>query len=305
MVLGVSAWTPGAVSAQGLDTSMSFFISSANPGKGANLGGLEGADAHCQALAEAVGADMHVWHAYLSTQGDSVTPGVNARDRIGLGPWYNAKGVKVAESVADLHSNENKLSKENSLTEKGEMVNGRGDSPNRHDILTGTRADGTAFKPGADSTCSDWTSETTGSAMVGHHDRHGIASNIDSTSWNQSHMSNGCSLANLVSTGGGGLIYCFASEVAVGVGKGRGGESRSPSIQRAWLIELNRQGGMVLQVPEGMDPRKAVFTVFSLDGRRLVELRPDAARREVDWNGRDAGGRRLAAGMYRIRAAER
>lgn len=284
---------------------MSFFISSSNPGQGANLGGLAGADAHCQALAEAAGAGEHEWHAYLSTQGVGNEPGMNARDRIGIGPWYNAKGVKVAQNVADLHSANNKLSKENSLTEKGEIVNGRGDSPNRHDILTGTRADGTAFKSGADSTCSNWTSASTGAAMLGHHDRHGVASNIDSTSWNQAHLSSGCSAANLVGTGGNGFIYCFASETAVGVGKRPGREARSPSVGRTWLLELNQREGITLQVPEGMDPLKAVLSVFTLEGRKLVELKPVAARREVEWNGRDAGGHRVAMGMYRVRAEER
>lgn len=192
------------ISAQ--DTSLSFFITSVGSGDGANLGGLKGADAHCQKLAAAAGAGSKTWRAYLSTGGKSP---VNARDRIGSGPWYNAKGVRVAMNVDDLHSDNNKLSKENSLTEKGEMVNGRGDSPNRHDIITGSRLDGTSFSDDQDHTCSDWSSNgEDGSAGVGHHDRQGGGQNP--TSWNAAHGSRGCSQANLEGTGGFGLFYCFA-----------------------------------------------------------------------------------------------
>ncbi len=186
---------------------MSFFITSAGPGNGANLGGLSGADAHCQKLAAAAGPGGRTWRAYLSgTEGGKP---VNARDRIGAGPWVNAKGVTVAQSVADLHSDNNKLSKENSITEKGEVVNGRGDTPNRHDILTGSQLDGTAFTDGADHTCSNWTSSAgDGSAQVGHHDRQGGGANP--TSWHSAHGSKGCSQENLRGTGGDGLFYCFA-----------------------------------------------------------------------------------------------
>ena len=185
---------------------MSFFITSAGPGAGANLGGLAGADAHCQKLAAAAGAGGRTWRAYLSGT-DGGKP-VNARDRIGAGPWFNAKGVKVADTVADLHSDNNTLSKENSITEKGEVVNGRGDTPNRHDILTGSQLDGTAFTDGGDHTCSNWTSGGEGSAHVGHHDRQGGGQNP--TSWNSAHGSRGCSQENLRGTGGDGLFYCFA-----------------------------------------------------------------------------------------------
>ena len=185
-------------------SSMTFFITSAGPGKGADLGGLEGADKHCQALATAAGAGSHTWHAYLSAS--SPKP-VNAKDRIGSGPWTNVKGVVVATNVADLHSDKNKLSKENSLTEKGEVVNGRGDTPNKHDILTGSNMDGTLA---ADATCNNWTSSAEGSAMVGHHDRQGGGTNP--TSWNSAHPSKGCSQENLRGTGGDGLFYCFAAK---------------------------------------------------------------------------------------------
>jgi hypothetical protein len=198
----------GAAQTQSGANSMSFFISSVGLADGANLGGIAGADAHCQKLAAAVGQGSKTWRAYLSASAMEQQKAVNARDRIGAGPWYNAKGVKVADSVADLHSDNNKLSKENSLTEKGEQVNGRGDTPNRHDILTGSQIDGTAFADGADHTCGNWTSNGSGSAQLGHHDRQGGGQNP--TSWNSAHGSRGCSQENLRGTGGDGLFYCFA-----------------------------------------------------------------------------------------------
>jgi hypothetical protein len=186
--------------------NMSFFITRKGPGNGADLGGRKGADAHCESLAKAAGSSGKTWRAYLSTSGSG---GVNARDRIGSGPWHNAKGVQVAANVADLHSDNNKLSKENSITEKGEVVNGRGDTPNKHDILTGSQADGTAFTDGEDHTCGNWTSHGEGSANAGHHDRQG--GGPAPTSWNASHPSRGCSQENLQGTGGDGLFYCFAT----------------------------------------------------------------------------------------------
>ena len=186
------------------DSKISFFITSVGSGDGANLGGLDGADAHCQKLAAAAGAGGKTWKAYLST-----SKGVNARDRIGSGPWHNAKGVMVAKDVDDLHSDNNKLGKKGSLTEKGAVVNGRGDSPNQHDILTGSDLQGRAISDGSDHTCSDWTSNGEGSAQVGHHDRNGGGQNP--TSWNSAHGSRGCSQENLVGTGGNGYFYCFAA----------------------------------------------------------------------------------------------
>lgn len=194
-----------AASAQDVDSRMSFFITSVGPGNGADLGGLAGADQHCQKLAESVGVGNKTWRAYLSTTGPD---GVNARDRIGQGPWYNAKGVEVAQDVDDLHSDNNHLSKENSVNEKGEVVNGRGDDPNRHDILTGSQLDGTAFAGDDDTTCQNWTSSGEGSAWLGHHDRTGGGDHP--TSWNSAHASRGCSQEDLHGTGGDGLIYCFA-----------------------------------------------------------------------------------------------
>ncbi len=191
----------------GAQNSMSFFITSAGSGDGAKLGGLAGADAHCKMLADAAGVTGKTWRAYLSAKASGGQPAVNARDRIGNGPWYNAKGVMVAQSVADLHSENNKLGKENSLTEKGMPVNGRGDTPNQHDILTGSLMDGTLSPDTTDTTCGNWTSNGTGAAFVGHHDRQGGGANP--TSWNSAHPSRGCSQQNLVGTGGNGYFYCF------------------------------------------------------------------------------------------------
>jgi hypothetical protein len=195
----------GTAAAQ--QSNMTFFVTSVGPGKGADLGGLTGADAHCQQLAASVGAGAKTWHAYLSTQGANA---VNARDRIGKGPWVNAKGVVIAASVEDLHGDNNKISKENSLSEKGEVINGYGDSPNNHDILTGSKPDGTAFTDAADHTCKNYTSSTEGSVMLGHSDRNGPATFPTVKSWNAAHPSRGCSAEGLRSTGGAGLLYCFA-----------------------------------------------------------------------------------------------
>jgi hypothetical protein len=198
--------------AQSADTT--FFVTSAGPGNGANLGGLAGADQYCQTLAQAIGAGAKTWHAYLSTQAADGQPAVNARDRIGKGPWQNSKGVVIAKDVAELHSANNNLNKQTDLTEKGEVNNGIGDTPNRHDVLTGSQPDGTAFAAGTDRTCKNWTSNTQGSAMVGHSDRHGLGDDDASKSWNSSHPSRGpdggCSQADLKTTGGEGRLYCFA-----------------------------------------------------------------------------------------------
>jgi len=192
---------------------MTFFVTSVGVGNGANLGGLAGADQHCQTLAAAAGAGNHTWHAYMSTNTSGSQPGVNARDRIGAGPWYNAKGARIAQSVADLHGDTldaarlgNNLGKQTALTEKGTLVNGVGDTPNTHDMLTGSQTDGRAYPDGPDHTCQNWTSGTTGTAQLGHSDRNGGGN----TSWNSAHPSAGCSQDNLVRTGGAGLFYCFA-----------------------------------------------------------------------------------------------
>ena len=193
---------------------MTFFVTGAGPGKGADLGGLEGADRHCQMLAQTVGAGGKTWHAYLSTQAAGSGQAVNARDRIGHGPWQNFKKEVVAQNVEDLHSDSNKLGMQVSLTERGAIIPGVGYAPNRHDVLTGSQMDGRAFPAGEDRTCSNWTSSTRGAAMVGHVDRKGLRDDAASRSWNSSHPSRGpdggCSQADLRSTGGGGLFYCFA-----------------------------------------------------------------------------------------------
>ena len=190
-------------------SKMSFFVTSVNPGKGADLGGLAGADAHCQALATAAGAGKRTWRAYLATTSNG-QPQVNARDRIGKGPWVNVKGDVIATSADNLHSADTNLTKQSALTEKGSLVNGRGDTPNMHDILTGTQPDGRAIAGSADTNCSNWTSSTTGAAMVGHSDRIGLDDSVPAKSWNSSHQSRGCSMDALKATGGAGLFYCFA-----------------------------------------------------------------------------------------------
>jgi hypothetical protein len=200
-VAGAVAVAAMALPVAAQDTTMSFFVTSQGPGDGGNLGGLEGADAHCQKLAAAVGAGARTWRAYLSTSG------VNARDRIGAGPWVNVKGELIANSVEDLHGEANGITKQTGLTETGEAVNGRGDKPNMHDILTGSNADGTA----AEKNCSDWTSNAADdAAFVGHHDRMGLKDDAPSKSWNASHNSRGCGKDDLPKSGGNGLFYCFA-----------------------------------------------------------------------------------------------
>jgi hypothetical protein len=207
-----ATWAAQPAQAQAADTS--FFLTSVGIGNGGNLGGLAGADNHCQTLAQAAGAGAKNWRAYLSTQAADGQPVVNARDRIGKGPWENSKGVTIAKDVAELHG-ANNLTKETALSEKGDVINGRGDKPNRHDVLTGSQPDGTAFPVGEDRTCKNWTSSTQGSAIVGHSDRLGIRDDEAMKSWNSSHPSRGtdggCSQADLRSTGGDGLLYCFAA----------------------------------------------------------------------------------------------
>ena len=209
VTVAVLALVP-AGAALGQAASMTFFVTSVGSGKGADFGGVAGADKHCQDLAAAVGAGGKTWHAYVSTQAAGGAAAVNAKDRIGKGPWQNAKGVVVAKDVAELHGNNN-LTKQTALTEKGDVVNGRGDTPNKHDILTGTQPDGTAFPAGEDKTCGNWTKGGEGSAIVGHSDRTGLDTSPPALSWNSSHATRGCSDPALVSTGGAGLLYCFAA----------------------------------------------------------------------------------------------
>ena len=191
--------------------AMGFFVTSANPGKGADLGGLAGADAYCQTLAASSNAGGRNWRAYLSAAPSGSSPAVHARDRIGRGPWQNAKGVVVATSVDNLHSASNQLTKQTALTEKGEIISGRGDPVNLHDILTGSTVDGRLDTSALDTTCGNWTKSGEGSAIVGHHDRTGLDESAPAKSWNASHATRGCGMDALKSTGGAGLMYCFAA----------------------------------------------------------------------------------------------
>ena len=213
-LLAASLLLLAAAPAHAQPATMSFFVTGTPIGNGGNLGGLAGADNHCQTLAQAAGAGGKTWRAYLSTQAVDGQPAVNARDRIGKGPWLNAKGVIIARDVDELHG-ENGLTKQTAVSEKGEVISGRGDTPNRHDILTGSQPDGTAFAAGEDRTCRNWTSSTQGSAMVCHSDRLGLNDSPPMKSWNSSHPSRGpdggCSQNDLKSTGGDGLLYCFAA----------------------------------------------------------------------------------------------
>ena len=192
----------------------SFFVTSQGPGSGASLGGVAGADAYCQKLATAAGAGSGNWRAYLSVSAADGKPVVNARDRIGKGPWYNAKGVKIADDVANLHSDNNNLNRETALDEKGNRVNARGDKPNKHDILTGSQPDGTAYPASPNLTCQNWTvgnaDKLAGAAQVGHHDREGTSPGV--SSWNSAHASRGCGQEDLKASGGDGLFYCFLAQ---------------------------------------------------------------------------------------------
>jgi hypothetical protein len=212
VLAGMVALTVPAAPALAQQDKMTFFVTSVGSGKGADLGGLAGADRHCAALAKTAGAKATKWRAYLSTQPEGNVKAVNARDRIGKGPWVNAKGQIVAKNVADLHGSTNNLTKATAIDEKGNPIKGRGDQPNQHDILTGSQLDGTAFSAGADMTCKNWTSSDQGSAMVGHHDRAGLDDSAPAKSWNTSHNSRGCSQQALIGTGGNGYFYCFAAD---------------------------------------------------------------------------------------------
>lgn len=199
---------PETIAMGGAQSVTRFFVTSRTAGRGGDLGGLAGADAHCQALAQAEGAGDHTWRAYLSTMATDTEPAVHARDRIGTGPWYNAEGVLVAANLDELHGEGNRITKETAVTEQLGMVNGVGDTPNMHDILTGSQPDGIAYTGADDLTCGNWTSSDAGSAQVGHHDRAGRDAGVNS--WNSVHASAGCSQEALERTGGAGLFYCFA-----------------------------------------------------------------------------------------------
>lgn len=209
IIIGMGYFFAKKQIAQPTQNKMTFFVTSENPGKGADLGGLAGADAYCQVLATNAGAGNKTWHAYLSTTATNSTDSINARDRIGNGPWKNFQGTIIANNIKELHENNN-ITKQTALTEKGQIVNGRGDTPNLHDILTGSGPDGRMITGDSDTTCGNWTKSNEGSAMLGHSDRVGTSDTAEARSWNSSHLSRGCDLKSLASTGSGGLFYCFA-----------------------------------------------------------------------------------------------
>ena len=290
--------------AQVVDSSMSFFITSDSIGLGGNLGGLSGADAHCQQLAAAQGKGNRVWHAYLSTQAANGNPAISARDRIGTGPWFNSKKVKIASNLTELHTAAtNMISQANGLNEKGNQIPA---SPNIHDMLTGTRANGTAYLAGADSTCANWTSSgaSPARAMLGHFNRMGITGNIDPASWVEAHISNGCTQANLVATGGSGHFYCFASDNPTPLLK-----HLPKSVGAANDFTPYILGGAGLQEKQliyrfALEKQSRVeVAIFDLDGHKRAVLLDGAVgpgKHEAWWDGKDSRGNALSAGTYVI-----
>lgn len=278
--------------AQQYDSSLSFFITSKAIGKGANLGGLAGADAHCASLAAKAGATRTGWRAYLSTQATAGAPAVNARDRIGKGPWFNAKKVMIASGVENLHGPDNNVGARLSLTETGDTIPWSG-AANRHDILTGSDSDGTAFGPGADSTCGNWTKETdAGGAYVGHYNKAGGGDHPKS--WNSAHLSYGCSNAKLVESNCGGYFYCFASDATTAIGPriiGQAEWARGAGGERVFGFTLDAAAEGEVQV---MDARGRV--VATLARGRLA-----AGSHEARWDGKTAQGATAPAGAYLIR----
>ena len=212
LVCGAAALLTACAPMPAQAPAMGFFVTSGNPGRGGDLGGLAGADRYCQALASGAGAGARTWRAYLSTVATASGPAVHARDRIGNGPWYNARGVLIASNVEELHGTANRIDKQTALTEKGEPLSGRGDPVNMHDILTGSLPDGRASGATGDTTCGNWTHEGAGSALVGHHDRMGLDDSAAAKSWNSSHATRGCAMDALKTTGGAGRLYCFAAD---------------------------------------------------------------------------------------------
>ncbi len=294
--MAIALYSAGPIAAQ--DAPLSFFITSSGPGNGADLGGIEGADAYCQTLAAAAGAGDRIWRAYLSTQATAAAAAISARDRIGSGPWYNALGVMVAENVEHLHG-DNNLNKETALTETGEVVNGRGDSPNQHDILTGSQLDGTAFATDGDLTCGNWTSNSAGSAQLGHHDRQGGGANP--TSWNSAHASSGCSPNNLRGTGGNGYFYCFAlgsgNDTAVRESF-QTGQPEDSALHANYPNPFN--SGTVLRFDLSVRS-EVLLAIYNLSGQRVAVLVSGARAAgvySIEWDGRDGAGRALASGMY-------
>jgi len=294
---------PQTASAQAVDSSLSFFITGRAIGQGGNLGGLSGADAHCQLLADSVGAGMKVWRAYLSAQAVGGAPAVNARDRIGTGPWFNANRVLVAADLNALHDTTNvtTVTGAKGLTHRGATV-----ASNRHDIMTGTRYTGLAPAAGADSTCSNWTSNATGlpaRTIVGHHNRSGISSNMIPNSWNQAHVTSGCSQTNVEAGGGSGFFYCFALKAPAGL-RSAAEERLGMNSGRAPYILGGMPRGREVVYRFALERRERVqIAVHDLEGRVravLVDATLNAGRHAAEWDGTSPGGVPLPAGLYVI-----
>jgi hypothetical protein len=292
--------------AQPLDSSLSFFITGRSLGTGGNFGGLAGADAHCQQLADSVGAGNRVWRAYLSTQAVGEIPAVNARDRIGAGPWFNANRVMVAANLTALHDTANRttINATNGLTHRGAAV-----ASNLHDLVTGTKFNGMAPIEGADSTCGNWTSSTTGGAIVGHHNRQGISSNICQSCWSQAHRTGGCTQTNLQQGGGAGYFYCFAADApgtAVTPPSLRGERIAAEGVQRRVAPYLLSPTPRITEVVYRFaleSPANVDVSVHDADGRRRTRLMSGlrlAGEHAVSWDGRDSRGDELRAGLYFI-----
>jgi hypothetical protein len=288
--------------AQTVDSSLSFFITGSAIGQGGNLGGLAGADAHCQKLADSVGAGAKTWRAYLSTQAVGNTPAVNARDRIGTGPWFNANKVMVAANLTALHDTADKatINATTGVTHRGTVV-----ASNRHDIMTGSKFNGLAPLSGGDSTCGGWTSATTGGTIVGHHNRQGISSNICQTCWNQSHVTNGCTQTNVQQGGGSGFFYCFAVAGATGLNGQVPGGGPAEEVTPYYLSAGHngpRAEEVVFRFTLDRDTKVEVSALDIRGRERAVLLRGMRGPGEhvVRWNGTDANGEALPAGMYRI-----
>ena len=287
------------------DSSLSFFITSSPIGQGGNFGGLSGADAHCQSLAAGVGAGNKVWRAYLSTQAAGGTAAVNAKDRIGPGPWFNANKVKVASNVAELHGTNN-LTKQTAVTQTGVVVTGRGDSPNLHDLITGTKANGMAPATGADSTCANWTNSgaSAGRTIVGHHDRMGIASNIDPQSWMEAHVTTGCSQTSVIMGGGAGYFYCFADKSVTAVDPRTLRREIGPASGYApYLLSPGRHASEIVYRYTLEEEARVEVTVYDADGRERVVLeraRRKAGNHVVRWSGTDESNSLLPPGLYHI-----
>lgn len=290
---------------QAPDSSLSFFITGRSLGTGGNFGGLAGADAHCQQLADSVGAGNRVWRAYLSTQAVGEIPAVNARDRIGAGPWFNVNKVMVAANLAALHDTANRttINATNGLTHRGAAV-----ASNLHDLVTGTKFNGMAPLAGVDSTCGNWTSATTGGAIVGHHNRQGISSNICQSCWSQAHRTNGCTQTNLQQGGGAGYFYCFAADApgtAIAPPALRGHQTAGGVQRRVapyLLAPSPRTAQVVYRFALGAEAHVEV-SVHGTDGRRRTRLMSGLRKtgeHAVAWDGRDSRGHELPAGLYFI-----